>query len=304
MNLRCQTCGAQLVVEQGHRTALCPYCGAPSVVERPPDPDRPAPAFALGFSLTEATAKERVSQWLRSRSIFADGRFKRAAVENMKGVYLPAYLYSAVARAEYSAMIGENYTEVQTYTTVSKGKVVKRTRTVVKTEWRPLSGRFAEYVADVLVTASKGLPNEELEQIEPFDLRVMRRYTPALVSGWIAEDPSMTRDECLALARKEAAEKTRAHLAAFMPGDSHRDLEHTTQLENEALDLCLVPVWVGAVRHDADKPPVRILVNGQSGEVVGKVPLSWKKIAAAIAGGLLLVGGLVLLLLHLNGELG
>ena len=38
----------------------------------------------------------------------------------------------------------------------------------------------------VLFTASTGIPNVELAQVEPFDLRALRRYRPELVAGWIA----------------------------------------------------------------------------------------------------------------------
>jgi len=73
---------------------------------------------------------------------------------------------------------------------------VRRTRTVTKTEWRSLSGERAEYVTDRVVTASRGLPNRDLEAIEPFDLRALGRYEPALLSGWLAEEPSLSASAC------------------------------------------------------------------------------------------------------------
>ena len=68
---------------------------------------------------------------------------------------------------------------------------------MTKTEWSSLHGRHTEYVPDVIVTASSGLPNDELEQIEPFDLRALRRYDDAIVAGWISEDPSLPQEQCL-----------------------------------------------------------------------------------------------------------
>ncbi len=284
MNLRCQSCGAELVVAPELRTAVCPYCAAPSVVERPPSLDRPAPTFTLGFALTHPAASERVKHWLRTRNPWSHSGLKRASLQDVRGVYVPAYLYSARAISHYSASIGENYTETETYTTTENGKTVTRTRTVTKTEWRPLRGEHAEYVPDVLVTASRGLSNPELEQLEPFDLRVLARYEPALVAGWVAEEPSLSRDECLKLAREEALARVGWRLEAFMPGDSHRDVRHDTRLEAESLDVCLVPVWVLAARYDPEKPPLRVVVNGQSGEVYGKVPLSWVKVVLTVVG--------------------
>ena len=214
-----------------------------------------------------------------------------------RGVYLPAYLYGARARADYRAQIGENYTETETYTTTdSKGKSVTRTRTVVKTEWRSLSGLRDSYVLDVVVTASRGVPNQELEAIEPFDLRALRRYSPALLSGWIAEEPSLLREQCVAQAHGEAEDGIGRELDGFMPGDSHRALEYRVAVEDETADLVLLPLWVFAVRYAEDKPPVRILLNGQTGSIGGRVPLSAIKITLAILFVLTLVAALVLVL--------
>ncbi|WP_434384773.1 hypothetical protein [Melittangium boletus] len=282
MNLRCQSCGAELVVEAELRTTVCPYCAAPSVVERPPSVDSPSPTFALGFTLTHQAAGERVRAWARSRHPWTHSGLKRAPLDIIRGVYVPAWLYSARAESEYTASIGEDYKETETYTTTENGKTVTKTRTVTKTEWRSLAGAHAEYVPDVLVTASRGLPNVELAAIEPFDLRALARYAPALVAGWVSEEPSLSREACLTLAREEAQALVARRLAAFMPGDSHRELRFRTRLEAESLDVCLVPVWVLAVRYAPQAPPLRVVVNGQTGVVHGKPPVSWVKVALTV----------------------
>jgi len=283
LHLGCQSCGARLVLEPALRTTRCPYCAAPAVVERPPASGVPEPVFALGFALTHTAAKEHVARWLRSRSRFTRSGIRSASPGEVRGVYVPAYLYSVLAQARYRASIGENYQETETYTTVENGKTVTRTRTVTRTEWRSLAGELSGYVADVLVTASKGLENAELEALEPFDLRALARYTPALVSGWMAEEPSLTLEQCQALARQEAVERVGGQLSRFMPGDSHKDLEFQSRLEWEALDVCLLPVWVLAVKYAEDAPPLRVLVNGQTGAVHGKAPIStWKVLVAVV----------------------
>jgi cell division septation protein DedD len=135
---------------------------------------------------------------------------------------------------------------------------------------------------DVIVTASRSVNNAELEAVEPFDLRTMRRYSPALLSGWLAEEPTMAVAECAALARQEALAKIGQELAAFMPGDSHRDLWFQTGLDRESADLICLPLWVLAIRHAPDEPPFRMLINGQTGKIYGKAPLSWVKILLVV----------------------
>ncbi len=289
MNLHCQSCGATMTMSPELRTAKCPYCESPQVIERPPDPSKPDPTFALGFLVGKESAHGTLRGWLKGRTIFAHAGVHKATLDEVKGMYTPAYLYSATARSDYTAEIGENYTE--TTTTRVNGKTV--TRTVTKTEWRSLAGSFASYVSDVVVTASKSVGNAELQGVEPFDLRQMTRFTPALVSGWVAEEASLGQNECLGLARDEGRGEVSRRLATFMPGDSHRNLQHHTGLDAESLDLMLVPLWIFALKYDPKKPPFRVLINGQTGKIHGKVPLSWVKITLTVLGVLIPIGAAI-----------
>lgn len=221
--------------------------------------------------------------FIRSSSLFARSDFRRAAVEKTRSVYLPAYLYGAFAHTQYSAQIGENYTETESYTTTdSEGNTTSKTRTVTKTEWRSFAGEHDSYVRDIVVTASRAISNDELEAVEPFDFRVLRRYDLAMVSGWTSEEPSLSMQECFGLAHQEALATVGAKLAGFMPGDSHQNLQYQTTVHDEVIDLLLLPLWVFAVNYHPEKEPVRILVNGQTGLVGGKVPLSVLKIVMAV----------------------
>ncbi len=268
---------------EGVRSQNCPYCASPNFVERPPAADHTEPTFVVTFTGDDSVARRQLDAWLRSRSLFSDGRIKRARVEGLRGVYLPAYLYSAVSHSDYSAMIGEDYLETETYTTTdSEGNTTTHTRTVTRTEYRALSGRFMGYVSDVVVSASAGLSNNELEAVEPFDLKQLRRFTPALVSGWITEDYSRAVDECTQLSRGEAADHVGRKLRPFMPGDSFKDLSFKTTVQWESMEPVLVPIWVLAVRYRDDKPPLRVVINGQSGKITGDVPLSILKILITI----------------------
>lgn len=281
--IHCQSCGSALRLSNEVRTATCPYCASPSVVHRPPNLDRPAPTFVIGFSVDHERASSLVRKWMAKSHVFARSDFKSAVPELTHGVYLPAYLYGAVANSHYSASIGENYTETETYTTTdSKGKRVTRTRTVTKTEYRDLAGHHSSYVVDVIVSASRGVSNDALEAIEPYDMGSLKRYDDSIIVGWMCEEPSRSRDACFRLAHDETVAKVGSMLQHFMPGDSHRNLQHSTEVENEVIDLVLLPVWSYAVRYAEDKPPVQILVNGQTGQVGGKVPVSNTKVALAV----------------------
>lgn len=291
---RCEGCGAALSLRASERTQICPYCASPNVVAGALDTTRPEPRFCVPHAQGETLARQALADWQKRLGFFRHPGVRRAHLENFKGVYVPGVLYSAVARARYDVSIGEEYYETETYTTTENGKTVTRTRQVKKHEWVPLSGEYDAYATDVVVSASSGIPNDELEAVEPFDFRGLRRYSPGLVAGWPVETPSRSDADCLAMARKELQAGINQRLAAFMPGDRHSDLSSSTRIEHESAEPMLVPLWVLALKYDEQKPALRVLINGQTGKTAAKVPWSWPRIAVAIVAGLLVVGGIVL----------
>ena len=296
LELRCEACGAVIAVESGHSTARCVFCDTPSVLTLPAGPNREQPVFALGFSVDRETAVRSVGRWIRQRRTTRLG-LKRSVAERIAGVYLPAYLYSAAIRSQYQASIAETYRKVRLEGN-DDGGVSLRTRD--ETEWRDLAGPYVGYVSDTLVTASRSVTNQLLAAIEPFDVSALRRYTPALVVGWSAEVPSLAREDCLHLARSEALSSVASALGGFMPGDHHRSLRHQTELVDESIDLTLVPVWIFSLRYNPRKPPIQVLVNGQTARVGGDVPFSWLKLGIIVGAALVLIGALLAVALALG----
>jgi hypothetical protein len=289
----CGQCGAGLSFA-GVRTQTCPYCASPNVVERPPAAHQPEPGLIVAFAGDAELARRQIARWLGSRTWFADARIKHARVEDLRGVYVPAYLYSAVAHTDYSASIGEHYAETETYqTTDAQGKPETRTRSVTRTEYRPLVGRHVGYITDVLVSASTGLDHADLQAIEPYNYLHLRRYSPAVVAGWIAEEFSRDPDDCRRASRREAIDDIGMRLRRYMPGDSHSDLTWRTRVGWESLDPILVPIWVLAIRYRADRPLLRVVINGQTGAIAGAVPLAWWKIAIAAIVATAVIAGVI-----------
>lgn len=298
LEIACQSCGAVLTLDSRVRSTTCPYCASPSIIQRPPTGDRPTPTFVIGFVIDHETAAGLVGDWISQSHWFARNDFRAATATLTHGIYLPAYLYGGIAKSNYTATIGENYTVTETYTTTdSQGRSVVRTRTVTKTEWRALRGRHDEYIVDVIVTASSGVSNEALQAIEPYGLRDLHAYDESFITGWLSEAPSRSQDQCYQFARGESLAHIASSLTNFMPGDGHQDLQHQTELHNEVIDLVMLPVWSYAVRYADDQPPVQILVNGQTGKVGGKVPISTNKIVFAVLVSLI---GLILLFVLLR----
>jgi hypothetical protein len=288
-HVRCSACGAELSLDPNQRSLTCPFCDSNYVVEFSPEQTgRQAPEFVVGFAVTRQQALDRFHQWIRSNSIFRPGDLGQMSIEDrLRGVYLPFWSFSMLARSEWSASIGEYWYRTETYTTTEDGKTVTKTRQVRETEWWPLAGKHHRYYSGYLVSGSRGLPQGEAERIKPFHLAALKRYQPYFLAGWLSEEYSVARDAALHACQQEFYRREQENVASYLPGDTYSDLRVATQFDDVNSDLILLPVYLLSYRYQ-DKL-YRFMVNGQTGAVAGAKPLSWKRIVAVAAAGIVAV---------------
>lgn len=297
---QCNSCGAKINLSVDQRAFVCPFCDSNYVVEYSPEAvGRQRPEFVIGFSVTPEQAEQKFQAWITDNQWFRPGDLRLAKVaEKMRGVYLPFWGFTMLAESRWSASIGEYWYRTETYTTMENGKMVTKTRQVTETEWWPLDGEHHRYYSGYLVSASKGLRQEDADRIKPFNLPALKRYEPFYLAGWSAEEYSVEKEEAIQICRQEFSRREQANIAAFLPGNTHRNLAVDTRFSRESSDLCLLPIYLLSYRYK-DKL-YRFLVNGQTGKIAGDKPLSWQRIGAAIGAGLGLLILLVILILIFN----
>jgi hypothetical protein len=296
-----------LLVPPEERTTVCAFCGTPYVREGELGTERFAPEFVLPFTVSRRDAEAAYRAWLGRSGLFCPGDFReRGRLEGLRGVYIPFWSFSMRSESAWSADIGEYWWETitETYTTTQNGKTVTRTRTrrVRRTEWYPLSGRFHQYHFHYLVSASKGLPQEVADAIQPFPVAEVSRYAPHYLSGWLCEEYTVERDEAARISQQEFRDRERSSIAAFLPGDCHSGLRADTTFHDVTEDLLLLPLWIFA--HVYRGRTFRFVLNGTTGASHGRRPVSGVKVALAVAGAILFLVALVLIFVWIGGGLG
>lgn len=278
----------------------CSYCDSRMV-----DEARAVAAVdaVVPFEIPQRGAIERVRIHLEGRR-WAPSELRRvdrtSTARGMRGVLVPFWIYDGVVRSEYRAKAGIHWYRTETYED-KDGKT--RTREIRETEWLPVGGTAVREISDHVVSASVGLPAHEANPLEPFDLGRAVSFDPRLLSGFEAELASVaTIDaEQLAIATLREAEGPRV-TRELLPGDQNRLESIASEVEIRGRRLVLLPVWVVSYRHGKHGAVLRLLVNGQTGEVVGRVPVSRAKLALAILTALALIGLLVLIITWLGGR--
>ena len=172
---------------------------------------------------------------------------------------------------------------------MEKGKMVVKTRTVTKIRWNNVSGHVDNIFDDVLVVASKSLPQEYVEKLEPWELENMLPFNEGYLSGFKTESYQVDIKEGFDNAKIKMDERIRASVCRDIGGDHQRIHTLNTVYNNITFKHILLPIWISAYMFK-DKV-YRFLINGRTGEVQGERPYSWIKIAAVsiLAAAIILV---------------
>ncbi len=279
----CTACGATVELGPSTVSTSCSYCGSKLVDrERATVAIQRVAPFRIPKSVATATLKAELAG-----HIWAPEPVRRNLVrsESIRGVLIPFWSYRGNVQSRYSAAVGIHWYRTETYRD-SGGKI--RTRMVQETEWFPLSGSTVLRLEDHLVSASLGLPEQEANELEPFDLGHAVGFDPHLLAGWEAELPSVERSRAdqTAVDEVQANEKRRI-VHELLPGDVNTLEQVSCDVALEPPELVLLPVWAASYRF-AGKP-YRLLVNGQTGHCVGSVPTSVTKVVLTVLGILMLI---------------
>ena len=285
----CPQCAAQVCLPPGRISDSCSFCEAPLVAADrvAVEPvDRVAPFVLDNIQAAGRLRTHLAGSWLAPETVRTS-----ATPEALEAVLVPFWVYQATARSRWTARIGIWWYRTETYTVVVDGKTQTRTRQVKETEWFPTGGTHVATYVDHLVSGSRGLPEHEANALEPFDLGKSRSYSPAMLAGLIAEQPSVDHQQARRTASEELTALEHRAIRSFLPGDEYAGLENQTQTELSDVELVLLPVWIATFRHREEV--WRLLVNGQTGEVVGQAPRDPKKIAGLVLLALAALAALV-----------
>jgi DNA-directed RNA polymerase subunit RPC12/RpoP len=276
VSFQCDSCGATISSESTV-AGKCTYCNSPYVREKPARADLIRPETLIPFRVDKDNVNTLFRNWLGKGWFTPSNLQKLGRLDLIKGVYTPFWTYDAQAYSTWTAESGYYYYENETYTTTINGKRVTQTRQVRKVRWVPSSGQRQGFYNDVLVPASKGMNQELIYKIYPFDLNALVPYNPQFLSGFLAEEYAVDLQQGWGVAQGTVLASERDKCAREVPGDTHRFLRVQTNFSGITYKHILLPVWIAAYEYKAKT--YHFLVNGQTGEVQGFRPISWAKVA-------------------------
>lgn len=281
----CENCGAKVVLDKSETAKCCPFCGTAHVVKLE-ELSGIKPNAVLPFKLALNQAAERCKAWAKKK-IFAPKAFKKTlSPENVKGVYAPCFTFDSKTESKYVGRIGVTHTR-----TVGSGKN-KRVETY--TVWKRISGRYSYDFDDVTVFAGDKIPQERLRKLAPFDTNNSKKYESEYLLGFMAYRYEKDIKTSWGDAKKEMDKRLRNLILSQYHYDKVDFLDVSTSHSDVTYKYVMLPVYVG--NYKFKKKSYSFYVNGHTGKVTGKSPVSIIKVALTAVVSAVVLGAIVWLL--------
>ena len=273
--VHCDSCGATTDKPQDLVAFECVFCGSP-IVTQPADSVRIRPASLLPFAINRDVAIEGFRSWIAGLWFAPNNLKQRARIDGqVNGVYLPHWTYDSHTTTHYRGQRGEYYTTTETYT--QDGET--RTRQVTKTRWYDAAGVVYNSFDDVLVSASRSLPQSVSRSLEPWDLHALVPYSDEFLPGFLCESYQIDIEAGFEHAKDAMAPEIEAAIRRDIGGDVQRISTSESSYHDVSFKHILLPLWIATYRYNDE--PFRFLVNARTGEVQGSRPISWIKVTLA-----------------------
>ena len=284
--VQCKQCGAVTVYDALETAAVCPFCGSTSVMPAAND-NTIAPGAVCPFAVTKQQAGESFTKWLKKKWFAPKKAKQSASPEAFQGVYLPYWTYDAQTTSNFTARAGYDRTVKD-----------KEGHSTTETNWMRVSGVYQKFFDDVTVMASKRQENSGVKACEPFDFTKLVPYSPQVVAGFIAERYSIGLKEGWESAQKTIQFKLNSDISDYVRthwrANRSDSVKFSTLYSNITYKYLLVPAWISSFKYK-DKV-YQFAVNGQTGRVGGKAPVSALRVIIAILIAAGIIAGLYFLL--------
>ncbi len=283
----CPSCGAEIITDETTAATFCFYCHNPIVLAGRLEGEY-LPDGIVPFKITKDEAIQKFQEWIQKKKFVPSGFYSKSQIEKMSGVYFPYWLYgcetdsymNGTARDIRIWRVGDiEYTETKIFAIRRAGKVTFK---------------------HLPKTALQKAQNAMLKGIFPYEFGAMEKFHMGYLSGFQAEKRDIDKESLSAEIRQEIQKFAEKRMRDTITGRNSFSVEsqnHTIAEEN--FKYTLLPVWVLTYRQSGNQV-YYFAMNGQTGEIVGKLPIDNKKLfglGAIIFAAMfvvLMIGGLLL----------
>lgn len=244
------------------------------------------PDFVLPFKCSKEDAVAALKRHYRGKRLLPSAFTNGNHIDEVKGIYVPFWLFDGEAEGSVSY----HATRVHTHT-MGNYEITEIDHFDVQ---RAGSMAFEKIPVD----ASSKMPDDHMDSIEPYDYSDLKPFSKAYLPGFLADKYDVSIEESSSRADERCEGALLAALRKSVGGYSSCQTSKNIHLRRGKVHYALLPVWMLSTQWNGKN--YLFAMNGQTGKLVGDLPVSKKKLAAwfaAIAAPLIAIGTVVACLL-------
>lgn len=280
----CPSCGAELVTEATTAATFCYYCHNPVVLSGRLSREF-RPHKVLPFAIDRDTAVEKFLAWTKGKKFVPKDFFSKEQIEKISGIYYPYWMADYGGKAHFEgegvnsiSLISGNYriTEHKHYRVVREAQI-----------------NYNNVARPALTKADRKLA----DGVHPFNMGAARDFSPAYLSGFLAEKRDVEAEQV----RQEIECEIAGYVKKMMCAASGYDrLTGETAIEYSEIKYkyCLLPAWVLTYKGPKGKR-YYYAMNGQTGQACGILPIAKGKLLADST----LIAAMVAIIIGIGGWL-
>ena len=252
----CNSCGGKILSDSSTSASFCPFCGSPALIGQRLNGEF-TPKYIIPFQYSRESAEQAFLKWCKGGKYTPVKFVSKENIGKLTGLYVPFWLFDVtgdvnVAGTGTTSTSSGNYTYIRDYDFKIDGEV--------KWEKIPLDGETR--IDDAL-----------MEAIEPFKYSGLVKYDYKYLPGFFADRYDQSEEDL----RKRAAERAKEYLDNEIKSkvkryDSYKLTTNSTKYHDIKAEYALLPVWFMQYKYLGKS--YYFAMNGQTGEVAGKAPVS------------------------------
>ena len=274
----CPQCGGEIVSTDTSAAEFCSFCGASTILHSRLRNEK-RPNYIIPFKQTKEDCKKAYSAMMKKAYFAPDALKNPKHIDSFRGIYMPYWAFYVTQQSPFEL----------------KGSRSKRRGDYIITDHFDLKGDINAYYKGLSYDASSSFDDNISEKIAPYDVKGMKAFTPAFLSGFYADTADVDSENYRVDAENFATENSvnciysTPEFAGLSPSGSLGPSALNTQTKE--VDSTMFPVWFLSYRNGGRV--AYATVNGQTGKVVTDLPVDARKY---LTGSLLLALPIFILL--------
>lgn len=259
----CPNCGAEIICDPNVSATSCVYCKNTTILKNKLQGEF-NPEYIIPFKHTKEDAENAFKKLGKGKILMPKQFNMKKNIKNMAGIYIPFWLYDYSAEGVVESVCEKistwksgnyKYKKIDTYRVTRGGSM---------------------FFKNIPVDGSKKFPNDVMNSIEPFDYKDLQVFNHSYLSGFLAEKYDITDQEAI----KEGIDRAKVTFIKEMERDmlgydNISTNKSNINLKNLKSRYVLLPVWMLNIKYK-DKT-LTFAMNGQTGKIVGNIPIDIKK---------------------------